>query len=215
MQRAILPPAYLGNIFYYANLVSRQCIIDRDAHYIKQTYANRCRIITSNGTHDLIIPVVKPESHTPLRDIRISDHLPWQQLHWRAIESAYSSSPFFEYFRDDYMPFFEKKQIFLIDFNMAIQQKTLELLNFKDTNISLSDHYIKDTTSDTIDYRETLNPKKFDVSLYCNLQYPYYQVFDDRFGFTPNLSVIDLLFNMGNEARIYLRNIIESKPIKL
>lgn len=209
MQEAILPAAYLGSLYYYANLVARQCTIDRHSHYQKQTCANRCSIVTANGMQHLTIPVEKPAPHTPVHDIRISDHLPWQQLHWRAIESAYSSSPFFEYFRDDYIGFYLRKHTFLIDFNIEIQEKTLELMNFSTSNISLSDDYIETTTSGTIDLRETLNPKKFDVSLHDNLQHPYYQVFDSRFGFVPNMSIIDLLFNMGNESRIYLRKIIE------
>ena len=207
MGTIILPTTYLGNLLYYTHLIQDNSIIDVHSHYAKQTYTNRCTILSTNGPQDLTIPVVKPKDKTPIKDIRISTHDNWQQLHWRAIQSAYNSTPFFEYFCDDYAPFYEKKWDFLLDFNLEIQQKTLELLNFINIPITLSDSYIEPQNFNTKDLREVINPKKFDVSLYNNLSTPYYQIFDSKFGFTPNLSIIDLLFNMGSESRIYLKNI--------
>ena len=207
MGTIILPTTYLGNLLYYTHLIQDNSIIDVHSHYAKQTYTNRCTILSTNGPQDLTIPIVKPKDKTPIKDIRISTHDNWQQLHWRAIQSAYNSTPFFEYFCDDYAPFYEKKWDFLLDFNLEIQQKTLELLNFINISITLSDSYIEPQNFNTKDLREVINPKKFDVSLYNNLSTPYYQIFDSKFGFTPNLSIIDLLFNMGSESRIYLKNI--------
>ena len=207
MGTIILPTTYLGNLLYYTHLIQDNSIIDVHSHYAKQTYTNRYTILSTNGPQDLTIPVVKPKDKTPIKDIRISTHDNWQQLHWRAIQSAYNSTPFFEYFCDDYAPFYEKKWDFLLDFNLEIQQKTLELLNFINIPITLSDSYIEPQNFNTKDLREVINPKKFDVSLYNNLSTPYYQIFDSKFGFTPNLSIIDLLFNMGSESRIYLKNI--------
>ena len=207
MGTIILPTTYLGNLLYYTHLIQDNSIIDVHSHYAKQTYTNRCTILSTNGPQDLTIPVVKPKDKTPIKDIRISTHDNWQQLHWRAIQSAYNSTPFFEYFCDDYAPFYEKKWDFLLDFNLEIQQKTLELLNFINIPITLSGSYIEPQNFNTKDLREVINPKKFDVSLYNNLSTPYYQIFDSKFGFTPNLSIIDLLFNMGSESRIYLKNI--------
>ena len=203
----LLPLTYLGNILYYSHLIEGGCTIDQHSYYIKQTYTNRCSILTASGAQDLTIPVIKPKEKTPIKDIRISSHDNWQQLHWRTIQSAYNSSPFFEYFCDDYVPFYAKKYDFLLDFNLEIQQKTLELLNFTKIDFSLSDSYIEPTNFNTKDLREVINPKKFNVTLYKNLSTPYYQIFDQKFGFTPNLSIIDLLFNMGNEARIYLKKL--------
>ena len=203
----ILPLTYLGNILYYAHLIKNGCTIDIHSNYVKQTYTNRCSIITANGIQDLTIPIIKPKEKTPIKDIRISTHDNWQQLHWRSIQSAYNSTPFFEYFCDDYLPFYEKKWDFVVDFNLEIQQKTLELLNFSKIEFSLSNSYIETSKFNTKDLREVINPKKFNVTLYKNLNIPYYQIFNSKFSFTPNLSIIDLLFNMGNEARIYLKNI--------
>ena len=209
----ILPLTYLGNILYYAHLTSGRCTIDIHSNYIKQTYTNRCSIISANGIQDLTIPVIKPKEKTPIKDIRISTHDNWQQLHWRAIQSAYNSTPFYEYFCDDYLPFYQKKWDFLLDFNLKIQEKTLELLNFQKIESYLSDTYIEKSNFNTKDLREVINPKKFDVSLYNNLNTPYYQIFNQKFGFMPNLSIIDLLFNMGNEARIYLKKINQQSTL--
>ncbi len=205
----ILPLTYLGNILYYIHLIKGECMIDIHSHYIKQTYTNRCTILSTNGPQDLTIPIIKPKEKTAIKDIRISSHDNWQQLHWRAIQSAYNSTPFFEYFCDDYLSFYEKKWDFLLDFNLEIQQKTLELLNFEKLESTLSESYIEPSNFIAKDLREVINPKKFNVSLYNNLNSPYYQIFDQKFGFTPNLSIIDLLFNMGNEARIYLKKLNE------
>ena len=209
----ILPLTYLGNILYYAHLTSSRCTIDIHSNYIKQTYTNRCSIISANGIQDLTIPIIKPKEKTPIKDIRISSHDNWQQLHWRAIQSAYNSTPFYEYFCDDYLPFYQKKWDFLLDFNLKIQEKTLELLNFQKIESYLSDTYIEKSNFNTKDLREVINPKKFDVSLYNNLNTPYYQIFNQKFGFMPNLSIIDLLFNMGNEARIYLKKINQQSTL--
>ena len=203
----ILPLTYLGNILYYIHLIKGEYTIDIHSHYIKQTYTNRCTILSTNGPQDLTIPIIKPKEKTAIKDIRISSHDNWQQLHWRTIQSAYNSTPFFEYFCDDYAPFYAKKYDFLLDFNLETQQKTLELLNFTKIDFSLSDSYIEATNFNTKDLREVINPKKFNVTLYDELNNPYYQIFDSKFGFTPNLSIIDLLFNMGNESRIYLKSL--------
>ena len=183
----LLPLTYLGNILYYTHLIQGGCTIDIHTHYIKQTYTNRCTILSTNGPQDLTIPIIKPKEKTPIKDIRISSHDNWQQLHWRSIQSAYNSTPFFEYFCDDYAPFYEKNWSFLLDFNLEIQQKTLELLNFPKIEFTISNSYIETS-----------------ILLQKN---PYYQIFNSKFGFTPNLSIIDLLFNMGNESRIYLKTL--------
>lgn len=205
----VLPVTYAGNIMYYALLTKYSTITDCCVNYIKQTYANRCTIMTANGVKDLIIPVVKPTEKTFIKDIRISEHEEWQKAHLRTLDAAYKSSPFYDYFRDDLQPLYERKWDFLIDFNLAIERKTLELLGFDKISNCMSEHYIDCDNLNLIDLREVINPKK-NVTLQeikMKFETPYYQVFDTKFGFTANLSVFDLLFNMGNEARIYLTNI--------
>ena len=196
----ILSTAYLAPIEYYVVLANAERILlEQHEYYQKQSYRNRCRIATANGIMDLSIPV-DSAGKTPIRDLRISDHNNWQTHHWRSIETAYNSSPIFEYYADDFRPFFEKKWLFLWDFNLALFNKTLELLDIE-TKIELTEQYKPETSDNFLDLRAAIHPKK-EISL---LLKPYYQVFETKFGFMPNMSIIDLLFNMANEAQLILK----------
>ncbi|HKL96964.1 MAG TPA: WbqC family protein [Paludibacteraceae bacterium] len=207
MSVIILPTAYLGPISYYQLLINAPVVIEQHASYVKQTYANRCHIATANGIESLTIPVEHNTGKVTIRDVKISDHSNWQTLHWRAIETAYNSTPFFDYYKEDLQSFFEQKFTFLLDFNLQIQSTILDLLGF-DATITLSESYKKAYQSDEIDLREVLHPKKKEVSLGVQFEHQnYYQVFNHKFGFLPDLSIIDLLFNMGNESRLILKNI--------
>ena len=169
----------------------------------KQTYRNRCHIAAANGVIALSIPVEKAISDKIFtRDVRISDHNDWQLNHWRSIESAYNSTPFFEYYKDELLPFYNMKWKFLWDFNQELQSKMLELLDLK-TVVQLTVEYNHKLDEKMLDLRESIHPKKESQSLKCQ---SYYQVFEQRFGFQPNLSIIDLLFNMGNEAQLIINN---------
>lgn len=203
----ILPATYFGNILNYALLVNHHTITEQYANYVKQTYSNRTTILTSQGIYDLTIPIEKPQEKTIIRDIHIANNNNWAQQHWRSIESAYSSSAYFEYFRDDIELLYQKKWKFLLDFDLKTQETVLNILNYTNINNNLSDSYISNCKINIIDCRELINPKKFDVSLHNELKEPYYQQFFSKFGFIANLSILDLLFNMGNESRIYLKQL--------
>ena len=198
-ESALFSTAYLAPVeyFQYLKTVGKVCI-EQHEYYQKQSYRSRCRIATANGIMDLSIPVEK-RNHTLIRDIRISEHSNWQTQHWRSIEAAYNSSPFFEYYADDFRPFFEKKWLFLWDFNMELLHKTLELLDIE-TEILLTETYEPQTGEETLDLREIIHPKK-EASIPLK---SYYQVFATKFGFIPNMSIIDLLFNMGNESQLVI-----------
>ncbi|MDD2996471.1 MAG: WbqC family protein [Paludibacter sp.] len=198
-ESALFSTAYLAPVeyFQYLKTAGKVCI-EQHEYYQKQTYRSRCRIATANGIMDLSIPVEK-RNHTLIRDIRISEHSDWQTQHWRSIEAAYNSSPFFEYYADDFRPFFEKKWLFLWDFNMELLHKTLELLDIE-TEILLIETYEPQTGEETLDLREIIHPKK-EASIPLK---SYYQVFATKFGFIPNMSIIDLLFNMGNESQLVI-----------
>jgi hypothetical protein len=199
MSSVSLSVAYLAPVEYYSAIAKADMVILENCDsYVKQTYRNRCQIATANGKLVLSIPVEKLAGEKSLtRDIRISEHNDWQIHHWRSIESAYNSTPFFEFYKDDLLPFYEKKWNFLWDFNVEIQTKILELLDLK-TNVQLTKEYNSTLPENVIDMRESIHPKK-DNSIENK---PYYQVFEQRFGFQPNLSIIDLLFNMGNESQL-------------
>ncbi|GHT19592.1 hypothetical protein AGMMS4957_04180 [Bacteroidia bacterium] len=197
----LLSSAYLAPIDYYRQLNrASSVIIEGGDNYVKQTFRNRCVIATANGLQTLSIPIEKPATTKCLtRDIRIAEYDNWRNLHWNAIVSAYRSSPFFEYYADDFHPFYATKQGFLVDFNDRLQQLVCSLLG-NPLHITHSSEY-RVATAGELDLREAIHPKKPPVTADFK---PYYQVFASRYGFQPNLSIIDLLFNMGNEAVLFL-----------
>ena len=194
--------AYLAPVEYFIQMCRYpQVIIEAHCNYIKQTYRNRCIIASANGRQTLSIPIVKPDSlKCPTKDIRIAEHGNWRHLHWNAIVSAYNSTPFFEYYEDDFRPFYEKPAGFLFDFNEELRELVCSLLDIY-PKVSCSGEYVFSPPAEVLDLRETLHPKR--ESLNRELR-PYYQVFEAKQGFQANLSIIDLLFNMGPEAVFWL-----------
>jgi len=202
----ILSSLYAAPIQYYSKLHrAAHAVIEIHDNYQKQSYRNRCVIEGANGALQLNIPVEKPATaKCEMKDIRIAEHGNWRHLHWNAIISAYNTTPFFEFFTDDFYPFYEKKQTFLLDFNEELRQLFCQLMHI-DTPVSHSECYITDLPENQIDFRESIHPKKDWQKIDSNFKAkPYYQVFEGKLGFQPNLSIFDLLFNMGNEARLYL-----------
>ena len=202
-----LSSAYLAPIQYYSKLIYyKHIFIESDCNYLKQTYRNRCTIAAANGELALSIPVDKGDLlKCKTKDIRIANQTDWQRQHWRSIESAYRTSPFFEYYQDDFRPFFEKKWNFLWDFNSEIQQLVLSLLEIE-VSVNETATFKKQFFDDEINARELIHPKKNVEETDPHFQtISYYQVFFEKNGFIPNLSIIDLLFNMGNEARMVLK----------
>lgn len=207
MKVAYLSSAYLAPIEYYSKLVNYdQVFIEQHDHYIKQTYRNRCTIAGPNGELALSVPTIRPTAlKCPVKDIRISDHGNWRHLHWNAIESAYNSTPFFEYYKDDFRPFYEKKYDFLADFNEELCALVCKLIDIQ-PNMQRTSEYKTEFAVDEIDFREIIHPKKdYRIEDPEFIAKPYYQVFQSKFGFLPNLSVIDLLFNMGPESIFVLK----------
>ena len=201
--QTLLSTTYFGPIQWYQKLYrAEKVFIERCETFQKQTYRNRCLIATTNGIQALTIPV---SSSTPdsclLSTTRISDHGNWRHLHWNALKSAYGESPFFDYYQDDIRPFFEQRWDYLFDFNEAIREKMCDLLD-----IQPSVSYTKEfTPSEGLvgDYRSAIRPKNPEPDPDFTPK-RYYQVYEQKHGFLPNLSILDLLFNMGPESILYL-----------
>ena len=154
MTSPLIIPPYAGNIQYYSLFAHyKEVLLEKNAHYVKQTYRNRCQILTANGVMNLTIPVEKVSGEKVLdKDVRISS-TDWQRVHWNAIESAYNNSPFFLYYEDDIRPMYEKKFEFLLDFNLQLQEILVSLLGLN-TNFKLTESYINLHENDL---RETKN----------------------------------------------------------
>lgn len=202
-ERILLSTAYCGPIDYYSWLVNRPVSIEAYSHYERQTFANRCNIMTAGGPLALTVPVVKPPYDTPMCDVEISYHTDWATLHYRAIESAYRSSPYFDYFREELQTLYQSHPTHLLEWNNCLQSKILSWLGFENLDIVISDHYKKGVNLKN-DMRTCIHPKKKCVPLHSRCLDPYYQVFEQRYGFVSCLSILDMLFNIGREARLYL-----------
>lgn len=196
-------PLYLAPIPLYAQLYKCDAlVINGDEPFVKQTFRSRAVIATENGTQALTIPVVHDGGRTAMRDVRISEHGNWRHQHWNALVSAYRKSPFFDYYADDFANFYTEHDGFLMDFNLRLHSVICELLGL-DREVKIVNSHDIDST--IIDLRYIAEPKALiDIDNYTPM--PYYQVFDRRNGFIPNLSILDLLFNMGPEGLIVLKD---------
>jgi hypothetical protein len=216
--RVILSSAYLAPVQYFTKLVSYDEVwIELNEHFLKQSYRNRCTILTANGIQNLSIPVTEgSNSKRKIRDVLISYDHPWQKLHWKAILSAYNNAPFFEYYADSIAPFYQqKKWKFLIDFNNEIQSVILNEIEIK-CPIKFSEDFIdaKYIPSGTNDFRYTIHPKaSHQIEEKNFIPQVYMQVFQEKFGFTANLSIIDLLYNEGPMARDILKKSIRNSGL--
>ena len=198
--KVLLSTTYFGPVQWYQKLHRAEYIeIEQWESFQKQTYRNRCLIATTNGIQALTVPIERNNSQL-LKDIRISDHGNWRRLHWNALQSAYGESPFFEYYQDDIHPFFEKRWTFLLDFNEEIRARMCELIDIE-PHVSYTSAFVADTNIP--DFRSAINPKHPAPDPDFTPK-PYYQVYQQKHGFLPNLSILDLLFNLGPESIFYL-----------
>lgn len=202
MNPVLLSTAYFPPVFYFSQIVqSSQVTIEKEENFHKQTYRNRCVILGANGPLSLTVPVVHDAPKINISSLNISYHSQWQLIHLRAIESAYRNSPFYEYYIDDFVPFFKRRHDTLFDFNLHILKVCLDLIGHKVVPEFTSD-FEKETNKR--DLRFTISPKK-EITGYVFPE--YHQVFMDKFGFIANLSILDLIFNVGPESLDYLRSI--------
>jgi hypothetical protein len=215
----LLPLSYLGPLQLYCRFYdSRKVVVELNDTYQKQSYRNRCLIYGANGRLSLNIPV-KHEKGKKLkyRDIQIDYATDWRRLHWKGIVSAYNSSPYFEYYKDIFEPYYKKQFNFLTELNIQLHTEVLKILKlpikpefteqFYPVETAVSEVGIaKDYSGDVLDLRALIHPKIdfVDDTGFRNIEYT--QVFTEVHGFIPNLSILDLIFNMGPEAGQVLKS---------
>ena len=193
----LLSTAYFAPIQYYSKFISYDTVyIEQFENFMKQTFRNRAVILGGNGPITLVVPVLKGRGpKILLKDMKIAYELDWQRNHWRSIFSAYNSSPYFEFYEDEIRPFFEMKFNYLLDFNNEINKVVLDCLEIEKT-IHLTKDFEK-VPDNTDNFREIISPKNKNNPDKQFVNKSYTQVFSERFGFIPNLSILDLLFNEG------------------
>jgi len=203
LKKTLLFPSYLPAIASFAAMVQHEVVWEVSGNYQKQSLRNRAYITNDRGKHTLTIPVQGKGELTPRRSydqIPIDNSQPWQRTHWRTLQTAYRTSPFFEYYEQDLEPLFTGSHDFLLAYNLAVIKTICECLQ-----IPFSENYttvFEKEPQNTNDHRYLINPKTqkdFDSP-------EYQQVFGDRHGFIPNLSILDLLFNEGPNALVVLKN---------
>ncbi|PKO96358.1 MAG: hypothetical protein CVU12_05325 [Bacteroidetes bacterium HGW-Bacteroidetes-7] len=200
---ALLTTAYLPPVDYF-RVIARadKWEIEQWEKYQKQSYRSRCHILSANGPLSLSIPVDRSGGHSvPIKSIKVDNSVNWQKTHWGAIVSAYQSSPFFEYYKEDFRPFYENRADTLFEFNTALTKLILDSLGLP-SDISFTEFFNAEKTVD--DFRFSIHPKQKTPFVDANKKGRYHQVFAHKFDFKENLSAIDLLFNEGPESLRYL-----------
>jgi hypothetical protein len=197
---SLLLPTYFPSISHFAVMAQSENItFEMEDNFQKQTNRNRTYIYSPNGIQLLNIPVKHSKAaHQKTKEVLIENEFDWQKQHFKSLEAAYRSSPFFEFFEDDILPVFEKKHTFLMDLNLEVFEIVTKCLRMK-IEFGKTTEYFHEAENIT-DFRYLANGKKD-----ANTFEKYPQVFDDKHGFINNLSVLDLLFNEGKFAVDYLK----------
>jgi hypothetical protein len=198
----LLSSAYFPPV-HYLSIVSNadNILIETEENYLKQTYRNRCNILTANGVSPLTVPVLSGKlTKTLIKDIRIDYSKRWQQVHLRALISSYKTTAFFDYYFDEIERIISSKPEFLIDLNQSSLYTILKITGIK-TGVSKTGTFEPVEGKDW-DLRYTISPKKEKPGIYSGKE--YFQVFSNRYGFVPGLSALDLIFNTGPDSTSYL-----------
>lgn len=198
----LLGTSYAGNLDYFSCIKNSNNIsIDLNEFFHKQSFKNRCQIYGANGRLNLTIPIQRKAGKNPVKDIKIEYSFNWQKVHWKSLQSSYRSSPYFEYYEHYFVSLYEnEKPKFLIDFNTGVLDIVIKILDL-DVQLSYTNDYQK-SMDNFVDNRNLIHPKLNPTSKFKDKK--YYQVFQEKFGFIPNLSIYDLIFNEGPSSVLYL-----------
>ncbi len=202
----VLPICYLPPLPYFSILAnSDSTILDKNEYFVKQTYRNRCSIYGANGKLDLIIPLIHSKEKTPIQQKKICYTHNWKTIHWKSIESAYRSSPYFEFFETEFSCVFFEDTELLSEFNQKLIMYFIKALRLK-VKLEFTTTFEKDYLNH-IDLRNSFYPKDKRNQIHFKNDNKYQQVFSDKFGFISNLSIIDLVFNTGLKSIDILNSI--------
>ena len=198
----VIESQYFPPLAYFSLIKNEtEILIDGHEHFVKQTYRNRCKILTSNKVLTLSVPVIGANKKIPSNKIRIDYSENWIKDHWRGIESAYRRSPYFEYYEGFIYEILLARQEFLIDLNREILSFCLKVLQL-DVKIAYSEHYVEASEKPLSDYRSVIHPKIGHTDKKIHQPKPYTQVFGNEFA--SDLSILDLIFCCGPEAQRYI-----------
>ena len=198
----LIHPNYFPNIHQFRQIIKANNILfEVSDNYQKQTFRNRTYIYGANGKLGLFIPVIHTHKNRELfKDVKISYDSNWMDLHLKSLQSAYRSSPYFEYFEDDFIKLYSKKEKFLADFNIKCIKLISNLLDL-DLDFKISNEYVE-KTNDIIDLRDLSNARKEK-----KIETPkYIQVFESKHGYLNNLSILDLIFSEGTNSVLLMNN---------
>lgn len=203
MQKVLLHPLYFGPVSQFVVLIKAdEVLFENEDNYQKQTYRNRMYIYGANGKLLLNIPIKhtgQKKQHQKYKEVKIENDFPWQEQHLKSLQSCYRTSPFFEYYEDEFQPLYEKKYDYLLDFNYDCLELVLESLQLE-MKFTKTEEFIQ-SPADLIDGRPLANAKSNGVYGFER----YHQVFEDKFRFMQNLSIVDLIFNEGPNALNYIQ----------
>ncbi|MBT5392767.1 MAG: hypothetical protein HOL18_02140 [Flavobacteriaceae bacterium] len=199
MVQKIMVPPYFGPISCWKQIINSNILWDVHQNYVKQSYRNRTFIHSANGLHKLTIPVKHSKIKFPMLNAEIDNKIAWQKNHWRSIQTAYSSSPFFEFYKDSLEQVYNKKYTYLVKFNFDMIKLVFEWLDIE-IKLKLSKEY-KVVYDDSLDLRKKIDNQKHSISK----NKIYNQVFFEKNGFLNDLSIIDLIFNEGPNSLSYLK----------
>ena len=199
MVQKIMVPPYFGPISYWKQIINSNILWDVHQNYVKQSYRNRTFIHSANGLHKLTIPVKHSKIKFSMLNAEIDNKIAWQKNHWRSIQTAYSSSPFFEFYKDSLEKVYNQKYTYLVKFNFDMIKLVFDWLDIEN-KIKLSKEY-KVLYDDSLDLRKKIENQKHSISK----NKIYNQVFFEKNGFLNDLSIIDLIFNEGPNSLSYLK----------
>jgi hypothetical protein len=208
-EKTIMPCCYLPPISFWSIFFNSQEVeIEYCENFVKSTFRNRCEIAGANGVLKLSIPIEGGKSHRQLfKDTRIANEIHWQKHHWQSLCSAYRRSAYFEYYEEKFIPFYERKFRFLFDFNVALMEMIVNLLQVNKL-LRFTKNFQKCYDVSVLDLRNRFKSCNEDFSVGSKLFTPprYFQCFEMRNGFLPNLSIVDILFSEGQQAFLSIKN---------